>query len=137
MKDGTGGDPFADDPTDSEDGTDSVEATSASEAEPSGSAVESDSTVDAHTDAATGEKVSSQLPYYFRRDTVKEGRDQVPFFLRDHVQNLEDDFIDDLETRLNTSNVYKADAREAALQVVYNNHINEVADLLREWGYDR
>lgn len=138
MKDGTGGDPFADDPTDSEEATNSVAATSASEAEPAGSAVESASTGTPRTDATTtGENVRNQLPYYFRRDTVKEGRDQVPFFLRDHVQNLEDDFIDNLETRLNTSNVYKADAREAALQVVYNNHIGEVADLLREWGYDR
>lgn len=137
MKDGTGGDPFADDPTDLGDAGDSVEATNASETESSGQTVESGSAVGAGTDATTtGGEADSQLPYYYRRDTVKEGRDQVPFFLRDHVQDLEDDFIDDLETRLNTSNVYKADAREAALQVVYENHSDEVADLLREWGYD-
>ncbi|WP_135827257.1 hypothetical protein [Halorussus ruber] len=147
MKEGTGGDPFADDPADSAetatpaDTTDS-DTTDTPDADRSQLSTETPSTASDNTDAndtqtTTSEQSDTQLPYYYRRETVKEGRDQVPFFLRKHVQDLEDDFIADLERRLNASNVYKADAREAALQVVYENHATEVADLLREWGYDR
>ncbi|WP_276282743.1 hypothetical protein [Halorussus caseinilyticus] len=153
MKDGTGGDPFADDPpepssttettdaADTTDTTDAADTTSSADTGRSQSTPETASTADTDTGettaSATGDESPAQLPYYYRRETVKEGRDQVPFFLRDHVQALEDDFIDDLEDRLNASNVYKADAREAALQIVYQNHAAEVANLLREWGYDR
>lgn len=154
MKDGTGGDPFADDPIDTDGPADTDEradtdepANSADSARPADSertqsASGTASTAETVTDSTTPQSTTSDssdasLPYYYRRDTVKEGRDQIPFFLRDHVQDLEDDFIADLEDRLNTSNVYKADAREAALQIVYENHADEVADLLREWGYDR
>lgn len=116
MKDGTGGDPFADDATD----TDNLTADSGdtATAEP----------------AETPATETASLPYIYARETVKEGRDQVPFFLREHVQDLEDEFIDDLEERLGET-VYKADAREAALVTVYNNYLDEVAELLREWGY--
>ena len=121
MKEGTGGDPFADDdpapePTDSEPTTTMETDT---ETEPASS---------------TQSSTQSNLPYIYQRDTVKEDRDQVPFFLRPHVQDLEDDFIDQLEDRLGR-NVYKADAREAALLTAYNNYIDEVAELLDEWGY--
>lgn len=142
MKDGTGGDPFADDPVDTTDSADANDSKNSPDTDDSGPSSERAPTADTVTDSTTTEPTGddepgNSLPYYYRRETVKEDRDQVPFFLRGHVQDLEDDFIDDLETRLNASNVYKADAREAALQVVYENYADEVADLLREWGYDR
>lgn len=117
MKEGTGGDPFADGPE--SDSTDS---------EPP--------TTDTDTERETASSDQPDLPYIYRRDTAKEDRDQVPFFLRDHVQTLESEFIEELEGRLET-NVYKSDAREAALQVVFEKHVEEVESLLRNWGYDR
>jgi hypothetical protein len=146
MKEGTGGDPFADDASETVDADESADTadptTDSSSPDQSESAAGAESTPETNADtsatqAAPGGPSEIELPYYYRRETVKEGRDQVPFFLRDHVQDLEDEFIEDLEERLNASNVYKADAREAALQVVYENYAGEVADLLRDWGYDR
>lgn len=142
MKEGTGGDPFADDASETVDADESADTadptTDSSSPDQSESAAGTETNADTSaTQAAPGGSSDIELPYYYRRETVKEGRDQVPFFLRDHVQDLEDEFIEDLEERLNASNVYKADAREAALQVVYENYAGEVADLLRDWGYDR
>lgn len=88
------------------------------------------------TAGGTDNDSSSSLPYIYARETVKEGRDQVPFFLRDHVQSLEDEFIDELEDRLGT-NVYKADAREVALKIAFETQVDEAVDRLRDWGYDR
>lgn len=128
MKEGTGGDPFAD--TDSEE-SDTASKPNTTETEDTDSEAP---TTDTQTSTTTDES-AAVLPYIYRRDTVKEDRDQIPFFLRDHVQQAEADFIDELEDRLGTS-VYKADAREAALEIAYETQVAEVAARLREWGYD-
>lgn len=125
MKEGTGGDPFADDPIDSSDDNETDTRTAAS-----------DTMSETTTTPSTNDESRDSLPYIYRRDTVKDGRDQVPFFLRDHVQELEDEFIEQLEDRLD-KNVYKADAREAALEIAFENRVGEAAKRLREWGYDR
>lgn len=128
MKEGTGGDPFADDPEDSSDDTDTDPITSTSETMSETTTETASSTID--------DESTESLPYIYQRDTVKDGRDQVPFFLRDHVRELENEFIDQLEERLDET-VYKADAREAVLEVAFENQIEATADRLREWGYDR
>lgn len=137
MKEGTGGDPFADDPVDASDTEDTGETddSSAPDETPNGSGAAATTTGTSSETATKSDDASSSLPYIYRRDRVKEDRDQVPFFLRDHVRDLEDEFIDELEDRLDT-NVYKADAREAALEIAFETRIEETADLLREWGYD-
>lgn len=125
MKEGTGGDPFADDPIDSSDDNETDTTTAAS-----------DTMSETTTTPSTNDESRDSLPYIYCRDTVKDGRDQVPFFLRDHVRELEDEFIKQLEDRLD-ENVYKADAREAALEIAFENRVDEAAERLREWGYDR
>lgn len=134
MKDGTGGDPFADDDPVDETTAKSESATASTESEPSTSATEPD--LETTTSSSSTHQATTELPYIYARETVKEDRDQVPFFLREDIQELESDFIDELESILG-EDVYKADAREAALQAVYENYVEETAALLREWGYGR
>lgn len=74
------------------------------------------------------------IPYKLRREKVNEGREQVPFFLRETVVDGEDDLRDALEEALG-EDVYKSDYREAAM-VVAQRHPDLVAEVLREWGYD-
>lgn len=74
------------------------------------------------------------IPYKLRRDKVNEGRQQVPYFLRDEVVAAEGDLQDELE-RILGEDVYKSDYREAAMVVAQRNP-ELVAAVLREWGYD-
>lgn len=74
------------------------------------------------------------IPYKLRRDRVNEGREQVPFFLREEVIDAEDELQNSLETMLG-EDVYKSDYREAAMIVAQRNP-ELVAEVLREWGYD-
>jgi hypothetical protein len=74
------------------------------------------------------------IPYKLRRDKVNEGRQQVPYFLREDVIEAEDDLQDALEAMVGES-VYKSDYREAAMVVAQRNP-ELVAEVLREWGYD-
>lgn len=76
----------------------------------------------------------SSIPYKLRRDKVNEGREQVPYFLREDVIDAEDEFQDTLEELLG-EDVYKSDYREAAMVVAQRNP-ELVAEVLREWGYD-
>jgi len=129
MKKGTGDDPFAEEepeepeaeaeqPTDEESDT---AALSMGDTEP----------VSTSTDTTT-------LPYYQRRSSVKEDRDDVlQFFVREDTAQGEDDLeravADELDIR--PKELYKLDLREAALLVAME-HPREVADKLREWGYE-
>lgn len=113
MKEGSGDDPFADDPVTTEPEPDPETEQQASE--------------------ATEESVRS-VPWIFARDNVKSDRSMVQFFLRDQAKDRESEFIDDLEDRLGTT-VSKTDAREAAYLAAMDNP-DIVADELREWGFD-
>lgn len=75
-----------------------------------------------------------EIPYKLRRNRVNEGREQVPFFLREHVLEGDDELQATLEGLLEEK-VYKSDYREAAMVVAQRNP-ELVADVLREWGYD-
>lgn len=142
MKPGAGDDPFADDDGDGETGHDagpaedgdrgSVQITSDEEPSPDAE----DAAVDESDDGGSndGESDSGGIPYVYRRDTVKEGRDQIPIFLREHVREGERDLRRELESLLG-EDVAKTDLREAAM-VVAQRHPELVADVLREWGYD-
>ncbi len=108
-----------------------------------------DSETTQSTDAGEGEPARDQtseeaapasrpsmdaIPYKLRRDTVNQGRQQVPFFLRESVIADEADLRTTLEDLLDES-VYKSDYREAAMVVAQRNP-ELVAAVLREWGYD-
>jgi len=77
----------------------------------------------------------SSIPYKLRRDKVNEGREQVPYFLREEVIEAEDEFQDTLEDLVG-EDVYKSDYREASSMVVAQRNPELVAEVLREWGYD-
>jgi len=76
----------------------------------------------------------SSIPYKLRRNKVNEGREQVPYFLREEIIESEDELQNTLEEILG-EDVYKSDYREAAM-VVAQRRPELVAEVLREWGYD-
>lgn len=139
LKSGSSGDPFGDDDEEppEEEQSDTIDPTDdeQSAAEQPGSDRMSDqpeSTAETSTPAESASKPS--IPYIYRRSKVNEDRDQVPFFLREHVREGEDDLIDTVE-ELVGEDVPKSDVREAAM-LVAQEHPEFVADKLREWGYD-
>jgi len=74
------------------------------------------------------------IPYKLRRSQVNEGREQVPYFLRQEVVDAEAQLKETLESELGET-VYKSDYREAAM-VVAQRRPELIAEVLREWGYD-
>lgn len=72
--------------------------------------------------------------YYHRRDTVKENRKMVQYFLRHETQDTEDEIHAEIEQEME-ADVSLIDVREAIVRVAAD-HIGEIADELREWGYD-
>ena len=95
---------------------------------------------DMDMESMTESKTQSQrptmesIPYKLRRDKVNEGREQVPYFLREEIIEAEADLQDALEELLG-EDVYKSDYREAAM-VVAQRKPELIAEVLREWGYD-
>jgi len=85
-------------------------------------------------DDAGDDADDESYPYKLRRANVNDDRQQVPFFLRDHVLDGEQDLKNDLEDRLGET-VYKSDFREAAMVHAQRNP-EHIAKILREWGYD-
>jgi len=115
MKEGAGDDPFADDEDD--DPPSSRDAP----------VVEAERDTEARSS-------TPKIPYKFRRDGVQDGRDRVPLFLLEETKSNERTFKADVENTLD-EDVQLTDLREAAYRVAMN-HVDEVADELREWGYD-
>jgi hypothetical protein len=117
-----------------------AEEASQSESTETEDAPETSDTSVTDRDAAASTQTDSQrptmqsIPYKLRRDRVNEGREQVPFFLREDVIDAEDGLQNSLEEMLG-EDVYKSDYREAAMIVAQQNP-ELVAEVLREWGYD-
>lgn len=86
------------------------------------------------SESASDRPSMDAIPYKLRRDKVNEGREQVPYFLREEVIDSEDDLQQALEEQLGEK-VYKSDYREAAMVVAQRNPAL-VAEVLRQWGYD-
>ncbi|GGM61251.1 hypothetical protein J2752_001380 [Halarchaeum rubridurum] len=153
-------DPFADDEEDERVPVDEDEAADEPTDEPSAGAAEAsgadgvddaDGTGDAGTtdaaasdesaagesgDAAGGADEPVEFPYIYRRDKVKDERPDVhQLFVRDETDTLARDAERDLEKLLG-EDVYRLDAREA-IYLAGMRHLDEAADVLREWGYDR
>ncbi|WP_224338203.1 hypothetical protein [Haloprofundus halobius] len=94
--------------------------------------VDSESTTE--SESVSQRPTMDSLPYKLRRDKVNEGREQVPYFLREEIIEGEDELQDTLEEMLG-ENVYKSDYREAAMVAAQRNP-ELIAEVLREWGYD-
>ena len=86
------------------------------------------------TETATDRPAMSSIPYKLRRNKVNEGREQVPYFLREEIIEDEDELQETLENLLG-EDVYKSDYREAAMIVAQRNP-ELIAEVLRKWGYD-
>lgn len=144
MKPGSGEDPFADlDETSTEkDEEQQNETSGGGELQDINTAPdESDQTTPDSGSEASGTAdaeaptTRSDLPFRYARDSAKDGRDMVQFFLQSSTQRLESRAQSDLETMLD-EDVLLLDVREAAYQVALEEHLDDVADKLREWGYD-
>jgi len=127
-----------DDSDDSDDVDDGLSESSGVEdrtTEQRSEAVTADTTSSQEPEADAGDDTDNEsYPYKLRRKTVNDDREQVPFFLRDHVLDGEQDLKNELEKRLGET-VYKSDYREAAMVIAQENP-EQVAEKLREWGYD-
>ncbi len=145
MKKGTGDDPFADDePEDSEeeqpidaDGEADDDEFTLSDADTASTSTTASPSTSPSMSTET-ETETTTLPYYQRRSSVKEDRDDVlQFFVREETAQGEDDLeravAADLDIR--PKELYKLDLREAALLVAME-HPEEVAEKLRDWGYE-
>lgn len=137
MKTGAGEDPFAEDTDEPDD-----EAASDAGARPPPRDEERSVSRERGPDRQRGDDGGGSvrpddLPFIARRnargDNIKAGRETRRLFeLRPEVADEESAFMAELESRLGTD-VAKTDAREAALDVIYDRP-DLVADRLEEWG---
>lgn len=143
MKPGSGDDPFADDDDIDEESEDDLLDDADEEA--ATTPLEEDEGVTTPTPDPTStatpgvpdhpSEESATLPWIHRRDGVKDDRDHKTIHYTEHTVKrerrelrpaLEEELGDDVEL---------TDAREAAY-LVGMDHVDEVATVLREWGYD-
>jgi len=123
MKSGSGSDPFADvDTSDSnkEEDTGKVETTDKSEKSEL---------------SETTSSTPDGLPFIYARSGVKQARDHT-FQLHYLTETYQEEkrIQSEIENRLG-EDVYKVDLREAAMKAAFEN-IDDMAEILREWGYD-
>lgn len=137
MKSGSGDDPFAEDDHVDDDPVDDVADTDKDAGDPfddQSTTPEPDpTTLPGIPDHPADE--SARLPWTRRRDGVKDDRDHKTIHYTEHtVKRERRELRPALEERLG-DDVELTDAREAAC-LVGMDHLDEVADVLREWGYD-
>lgn len=124
MKQGSADDPFADDVSESNsepgEDTDAPDETTVTG--------ESSTELDAESTSQSG-----SLPYIYSRDSVKDGRQQRPIFLRDEIEAGIPELVTDLESTFG-ENVYRTDVMEAAVVIAQENP-DLVEAKLAEWGY--
>jgi len=124
MKSGAGDDPFADE---DESDTEEAEATT-----------EPTSPTDPDAEPLTGGRsreqtaATTELPYKYRRDSVKDGRTQQPMFLQDSTEGLIEETVAEIEAQFD-EDVYKTDVVEA--MIVAGGEETTPAAVLRRWGY--
>lgn len=83
----------------------------------------------------TGASSSRGLPWIYQRTSITDGREKtVQLHLRSSTLDEQRQGLAEVEGILGES-VKKADLREAAYLVGLS-HLDEVATMLREWGYD-
>ena len=81
------------------------------------------------------EESESGLPWKYRRENARDGRPKTKqIHLQQSTARQEDTFRGAVQSELE-EDVELTDLREAALLVAMD-HVDEVADQLREWGYD-
>lgn len=143
MKSGSGDNPFADDDSDDDTSDDNPVDEPAGREAPSDPFEEKEAETQAPEPMSTATPgipdhpadESSTLPWIHRRDGVKDDRDHKTIHYTEHtVKRERRELRPNLEKQLG-DDVELTDAREAAY-LAGMNHVDEVADILREWGYD-
>ncbi|MDF9746178.1 hypothetical protein [Natrinema salsiterrestre] len=153
MKKGSGSDPFADARDEADDADEASQSGDGSDTEPPRSDTEDGTTrgetADDGGQTANSEEQSAEaivgeppqdgatdsgVPWVYVRDTVKQDREMVQFYLRDFVLEAEDEFVDAVGDELGTD-VSKTDVREAAYEAAMHN-VDEVVDRLEAWGFE-
>lgn len=129
MKSGSGEDPFEDIESNENSSSESNEAESAD------STLEQENQTTSTVESSGSGEASSSLPWKYARENVKADRDMVQFYLQSETKAIESQAEGKLEEILNES-VLTFDLREAAYRVALQNHLDDVAEQLREWGYD-
>jgi hypothetical protein len=130
MKSGAGDDPFAEDSSEAEDtpqDADTEQEDVASEETRSDSGSSSPSIT-----GPSGQAQTQSLPYKYRRDSVKQGRNQQPVFLQSETEELIEETISRVEERFD-ENIYKTDVVEAMLVAGGEGTTPEA--VLQRWGY--
>lgn len=131
MKSGSGEDPFEGiESSGDQDEETADDASAAADAPADGDTEPMDEDVD-----VSGNSASTGLPWKYSRSNAKDGREMVQFFLQQETQSMEDHAQADLQDILN-DDVLVLDMREAAYRVALEQHLGDVAEQLREWGYD-
>lgn len=105
-----------------------------SQTEQSEQSEQSDGRVESDASAGPGGVERSDLPYKFRRDTVKDERDHVDLFVLSETDGLETDAVRDLEDELGDS-LSVIDAREAIYRAGLMN-LDDALGVLYGWGYE-
>lgn len=142
MKSGSGDDPFAED-DDVDDAGDDELVAGPTEEDTTTDPLQEEATTPAPEPTSTAlpgipdhpSDESATLPWIHRRDGVKDDRDHKTIHYTEHtVKRERRELRPALEEQLG-DDVELTDAREAAY-LVGMDHVDEVADVLREWGYD-
>jgi len=148
FKSGSAGDPFSSSDADDDSGggdagnneSDTLETSASMSTTKTEHESESSVDRDQRRDDDRGETTSTStsstaLPWIYERNSITDGRAQtVQLHLQQSTLDRQREGKRDVEDVLGES-VKKADLREAALLVGLE-HIDELADQLREWGYD-
>ena len=133
MKSGAGSNPFGDDPSEEDGSSSDSQTTPQDSGETRKSDVDTKSTSSETAGSTETNQREDELPYIFQRNGVKDNRRMVQYFLREETEEIETDAQRAIEDELGTD-VYLTDIREALVQVGAE-HLDEVADELRDWGY--
>ncbi|ELZ43361.1 hypothetical protein C464_16582 [Halorubrum coriense DSM 10284] len=150
MKSGSGDDPFADDESDDQgDVDDDLDAEQHGAAgddpfatPPSATAEETPTSSPSETSTPDALPAvpdhpadeESALPWIHRRDGVKDGRSHKTIHYTEHTLKRERrELLGAVEDELG-EDIELTDAREAAY-LVGMDHVDEIAEVLREWGY--
>jgi hypothetical protein len=129
--------PFADDSDGTSEGDNVDETTASDESDESDEKPHAQSSppTDSGTNTASTPANQTTLPWIYARDSITDGRSKtVQLHLQDSTLETQRKTKTAVENELGSS-IKKADLREAAL-LVGMSHIDEVADVLSEWGYD-
>lgn len=135
MKSGAGSDPFANDSNSTDEEESPGDRDGASQQTDQGTESEADTDPSSPTTTASLESGQNDdgLPYIFQRNGVKDDRRMTQYFLREETEEIEKNVQQAVEEELGTD-VYLTDLREALVRVGAE-HLDEVADELRDWGY--